>query len=89
MTAAGGAQYAADTSTVKLIRPDRQGRKIVFVEDLERIKNGHGVDMLEVDPSQREPTASLNDRSSRTHHLKRVERRTVPRVTPPASDPWP
>ena len=46
VTAAGGARFAADTSTVKLIRADKRGKKVVFMEDLERIKRGQGVDML-------------------------------------------
>jgi polysaccharide export outer membrane protein len=45
VAAAGGALFAADTSTVKVIRPNRDGNKRSLVADLEKIKNGEMPDI--------------------------------------------
>jgi polysaccharide biosynthesis/export protein len=45
VAAAGGALFAADTSTVKVIRPNRDGNKLSLVADLEKIKNGDTPDI--------------------------------------------
>ena len=45
VAAAGGALYAGDTSTVTVIRPDRDGKKISLVADLDKIKNGETSDI--------------------------------------------
>ena len=45
VAAAGGALFAADTSTVTVIRPNRDGKKISLVADLDKIKNGETSDI--------------------------------------------
>jgi protein involved in polysaccharide export with SLBB domain len=40
VAAAGGALFAADTSTVRVIRSNRGGKTISLAADLEKIKNG-------------------------------------------------
>ena len=45
VAAAGGALYAGDTSTVTVIRPDRDGKKISLVADLDKIKSGDTPDI--------------------------------------------
>jgi polysaccharide export outer membrane protein len=45
VAAAGGALYAADKSTVKVIRPIRDGKKVSLTADLEKIKNGEMSDI--------------------------------------------
>ena len=45
VAAAGGALFAADTSTVTVIRPNRDGKKISLAADLDKIKNGEMSDI--------------------------------------------
>ena len=45
VAAAGGPLYPADPSDVRLIRSGKQGEKISYVADLEKIKRGEGPDM--------------------------------------------
>ncbi|MGE4095652.1 MAG: SLBB domain-containing protein, partial [Candidatus Binatia bacterium] len=45
ITAAGGPHFAADTSTVELIRTTREGGKVSFVANLEKIKRGETPDV--------------------------------------------
>ena len=46
VAAAGGALYPADTSIVKIIRTERNGKKNIFYSDLEKIKNGAESDVV-------------------------------------------
>lgn len=46
VAAAGGALYPADTSIVKIIRTERNGKKNIFYSDLEKIKNGEESDIV-------------------------------------------
>lgn len=46
VAAAGGVLYAADTSTVRVIRSARDGKKISFTADLDKIKNGEMSDII-------------------------------------------
>ena len=45
VAAAGGALFAADTSTVRVIRSARDGKKISLTADLDKIKNGEMSDI--------------------------------------------
>jgi polysaccharide export outer membrane protein len=45
VAAAGGALFAADTSMVTVIRPNRNGNKLSLVADLEKIKTGEMPDI--------------------------------------------
>ena len=45
VAAAGGALFAADTRTVKVIRSKRDGNKVSLVADLEKINNGETADI--------------------------------------------
>ena len=45
VAAAGGTLFAADTGTVRVIRPHRDGKKISLAADLEKIKNGEMSDI--------------------------------------------
>jgi polysaccharide export outer membrane protein len=45
VAAAGGALFAADTRTVKVIRSKRDGNKVYLVADLEKINNGETADI--------------------------------------------
>lgn len=45
VTAAGGPLFAADTSTVKILRMEKEGPRTFFVADLEKIKNGQQEDI--------------------------------------------
>jgi polysaccharide biosynthesis/export protein len=45
VAAAGGPLFPADTSSVKVIRTERGGRKASYVADLDKIKNGHQPDL--------------------------------------------
>ncbi len=45
VVAAGGAHFAADTSAVELIRANRDGSRISFVADLEKIRRGESQDI--------------------------------------------
>jgi len=45
VAAAGGPMYAADTSSVKIIRTGRQGQKLTLTVDLESLKRGEQRDM--------------------------------------------
>ena len=45
VAAAGGALYAADTSTVRVIRSTRDGKKISLAANLDKIKNGETDDI--------------------------------------------
>lgn len=45
VAAAGGAMYAADTRAVKLFRTGAQGRKTVFISDLDAIAEGRAPDL--------------------------------------------
>jgi len=45
VAAAGGALFAGDTSTVRVIRPDRDKNKISLLADLEKIKDGEMPDI--------------------------------------------
>ena len=58
IAAAGGTLFAADTSTVTVIRPNRDGKKISVAADLDKIKSGEmsdiglqGGDIVEVSSS--------------------------------------
>lgn len=45
VVAAGGPLFAADTSTVKIVRTGKEGEKIFFLADLEEIKRGEKPDI--------------------------------------------
>jgi polysaccharide export outer membrane protein len=45
VAAAGGVLFAADTSTVRVIRPNRDGKNFSLTADLEKIKNGEVSDI--------------------------------------------
>jgi protein involved in polysaccharide export with SLBB domain len=45
VAAAGGALFAADTSTVTVIRPKRDGKNISLAANLDKIKNGEMSDI--------------------------------------------
>jgi polysaccharide biosynthesis/export protein len=45
VAAAGGALFAADRSTVTVIRPNRDGKRISLAADLDKIKNGEMSDI--------------------------------------------
>ena len=45
VTAAGGALFPADTSTVKILRTDKAGTRAFLTADLEKIKNGQQEDI--------------------------------------------
>jgi hypothetical protein len=46
VAAAGGAMYAGDTSSIRLIRTNKQGQKIIFKADLDAITNGWEPDLV-------------------------------------------
>jgi len=46
VAAAGGALFPADTSTVTVIRRNRDGKKVSLVADLDKIKNGDTPDIV-------------------------------------------
>ena len=46
VAAAGGPMYAGDTSSVRLIRTNKQGQKIIFKADLDAITNGRDPDLV-------------------------------------------
>ncbi len=45
VAAAGGPHFAADTNSVKVIRTGKEGEKIFFLADLEKIKHGESSDI--------------------------------------------
>jgi protein involved in polysaccharide export with SLBB domain len=45
VAAAGGSLFAADTSSVKIIQLGTEGKKIVFLVDLDKIKHGESPDV--------------------------------------------
>jgi hypothetical protein len=46
IAAAGGPRFAADTGSVKVIRAGKEGEKIFFLADLEKIKRGESPDVV-------------------------------------------